>query len=81
MQVGHRLVLTNICGERRIHAYVSCTTSGFPTTVLQYAGSQESAYELRLAGTKSVEGCAGIRYGILPIEAVQAALGHRNQLL
>lgn len=28
MQVGHRLVLTNICGERRIHAYVSCTTSG-----------------------------------------------------
>lgn len=28
MQVGHRMVLTNICGNRRIHAYVSCTTSG-----------------------------------------------------
>ncbi len=28
MRVGHRLVLTNICGNRRIHAYVSCTASG-----------------------------------------------------
>ena len=28
MRIGHRLVLTNICGNRRIHAYVSCTTSG-----------------------------------------------------
>ena len=28
MQVGHRIVLTHICGNRRIHAYVSCTTSG-----------------------------------------------------
>lgn len=28
MQVGHRIVLTYICGNRRIHAYVSCTVSG-----------------------------------------------------
>lgn len=28
MQVGHRIVLTHICGNRRIHTYVSCTTSG-----------------------------------------------------
>lgn len=28
MQVGHWIVLTHICGNRRIHAYVSCTTSG-----------------------------------------------------
>ena len=28
MQVGHRIVLTHICGNRRIHAYVSYTTSG-----------------------------------------------------
>ena len=28
MRIGHRLVLTNICGNHRIHAYVSCTTSG-----------------------------------------------------
>ena len=28
MRIGHRLVLTNICGNRRIHAYVSCTASG-----------------------------------------------------
>ena len=28
MKVGHRIVLTHICGNRRIHAYVSCTASG-----------------------------------------------------
>ena len=28
MRIGHRMVLTNICGNRRIHAYVSCTASG-----------------------------------------------------
>lgn len=28
MQVGYRIVLTHICGNRRIHAYVSYTTSG-----------------------------------------------------
>ena len=28
MQVGHRIVLTHICGNRRIHAYVSYTASG-----------------------------------------------------
>ena len=28
MKIGHRIVLTHICGERRIHAYVSCTASG-----------------------------------------------------
>ena len=28
MKVGHRVVLTHICGNRRIHAYVSCTASG-----------------------------------------------------
>ena len=28
MRVDHRLVLTNINGNRRIHAYVSCTASG-----------------------------------------------------
>ena len=28
MKFGHRIVLTHICGNRRIHAYVSCTASG-----------------------------------------------------
>ena len=28
MQVGHRSVLTHICGNRRIHAYVSCPAEG-----------------------------------------------------
>ena len=28
MQVGHRSVLPHICGNRRIHAYVSCTAEG-----------------------------------------------------
>jgi hypothetical protein len=28
MKVGHWMVLTNICGNRRIHAYVRYTTSG-----------------------------------------------------
>ena len=28
IKFGHRIVLTHICGNRRIHAYVSCTASG-----------------------------------------------------
>ena len=54
---------------------------GITTTFLQHAGSQRPAYELRLTGTKNIVGCAGRWHGILPIEAVQTALGHRDQLL
>lgn len=48
MQVGHRIVLTHIRGNRRIHAYVSCTTSGSRRLFFSTLDPGAPVYELSL---------------------------------
>ena len=52
MQVGHRIVLIYICGNRRIHAYVSCTVSGserlFFSTLDPSALHMSCAWQIRI---------------------------------
>ena len=81
MQVGHRIVLIHICGNRRIHAYVSCTASGsrrllFSTvdpSALHMSCTWQERKILRDAPAEGID--------LLSFEDVQATLGHRNQLL
>lgn len=54
---------------------------GFPAAFLQHLGPKYLAYELRLAGTKNLTRRSDKGHGLLSFETVQAALGHRNQLL
>lgn len=77
---GHWIVLPHICGNRRIHAYISCTASG-SGDFSSVHWPQCPAYELRLAGTKNITRCTGRRHGLLSFKAVQDALRHWDQLL
>ena len=81
MQVGHRIVLIHICGNRRIHAYVSCTASGsrrlFFSTVAPSALHMSCAWQER----KILRDAPAEGIDLLSFEDVQATLGHRNQLL
>lgn len=81
MRVGHRIVLTHICGNRRIHAYVSCTTSGSRRLFFSTLNPSDLHMSCAWQERKDPTGRTGRRHGLLSFEAIQAALCHRNQLL
>ena len=75
--VGCRRVLTNLFGDCLRHAI----KEGNPPLVSQHGSSQQSAYELRLAGRqRAPPGRAGGR-GILPVAPLWISVEHRSELL